>query len=143
MRLNQKDYAVLEQLINFWHNFLSLFDVIQEENIAITVYLFGMLIALWLWFGVAKRLPNPIGGISWVILFACIATPTISEGDDAGLAPALIGLIFGILTKENSLILTNLMSIVFVAGLGFLIGFLWSKYQTAQKKISLNKSKKG
>ncbi len=113
----------------WWYQFLGLFDGIPEDNIAVTVYVGGTVLALYCWYSIARRLPSPLGGITWIILFACLATPTVSEGDNAGLAPALIGLIFGILTKEQPLIWSNLASILFVASIGFLIGFCWSKYR--------------
>ena len=75
-----------------------------------------------------SRLPNPIGGILWIIVFAILATPTISEGPNSELAPAIFGLIFGVLTKEHVLIWSNLSLILFVIGTGLLIGFCWSKY---------------
>ncbi|TXJ08910.1 MAG: hypothetical protein E6Q25_04385 [Acinetobacter sp.] len=123
---------VLEQIAVWWQGFLSLFDGIAEDTIATTVYVGGTMIALWAWYTIARRLPSPLGGITWVMLFALLATPTVSEGDNAGLAPALIGLIFGVLTKEQPLVLSNLMSILLVAALGLFVGYCWSKY-TANK----------
>ncbi|KAA8735678.1 hypothetical protein F4V57_02480 [Acinetobacter qingfengensis] len=129
---------MLDLIASWWNSFLSLFDAIPENAIAITVYVGGTIIALWAWYNIARRLPSPIGGITWIILFALLATPTVSEGSNAGLAPAFIGLIFGILTKENTLIIANLAAILFVAGIGFLIGFLWSKYQTTKQNKVMN-----
>lgn len=128
---------MLEQLTIWWQAFLSLFDGIAEDTIATTVYVGGTLIALWAWSSVAKRLPNPLGGVTWIILFALLATPTVSEGDNAGLAPALIGLIFGILTKEQNLVLSNAMSILLVAALGFFVGYCWSKYSATKPQNTL------
>ncbi len=125
-------------LVSWWHSFLSLFDNIPEDVIASTVYVGGTLIALWAWYNISKRLPSPIGGISWILLFALLATPTVSEGDNAGLAPAIIGLIFGILTKEEPLIFSNLASILLVAGVGFLIGYFWSKYKANKTSPSIS-----
>lgn len=124
-------------MTQWWYSFLSLFDTIPEDTIAITVYIGGTIVALLCWYSIARRLPSPLGGITWIILFACLATPTVSEGDNAGLAPAFIGLIFGILTKEQPLIWSNLASILFVAGLGFFVGFCWSKYKSNQNQAML------
>jgi MFS superfamily sulfate permease-like transporter len=123
---------VLESIAAVWNAFLSLFDAIPEDAIAITVYVGGTLLALWAWHNLTRRLPSPLGGILWVMLFAILATPTISEGNNAGIAPAIIGLIFGVLTKEQHLILGNAAAILFVGGLSFLVGFCWSKYQAAK-----------
>lgn len=120
---------VLEQLTGIWTNFLDLLDSIPEDNIAISVYILGTLLILWCWYGVAKRLPSPLGGITWIIVFAVIATPTISEGPNSEVAPAVFGLLFGILTKDTPLIWSNLALIAFVIGIGLIAGFFWSKYK--------------
>lgn len=120
---------VLEQLTGIWTNFLDLLDSIPEDNIAISVYILGTLLILWCWYGIAKRLPSPLGGITWIIVFAVIATPTISEGPNSEVAPAVFGLLFGILTKDTPLIWSNLALIAFVIGIGLIAGFFWSKYK--------------
>lgn len=120
---------VLEQLTGIWTNFLDLLDSIPEDNIAISVYILGTLLILGCWYGIAKRLPSPLGGITWIIVFAVIATPTISEGPNSEVAPAVFGLLFGILTKDTPLIWSNLALIAFVIGIGLIAGFFWSKYK--------------
>lgn len=117
-------------------------DSIPETAIAVSIYLLGSAIILWCWYQIAKRLPNPLGGITWIVLFAILLTPTVSEGSNAALAPAIFGLLFGVLTKEMPLVWANLSAILFVIGLGLLIGYFWSKYRlkqstyTAKKKTS-------
>ena len=123
---------VLDQLSGIWANFLDLFDAIPEDNIAITVYILGTLLILWCWYSISKRLPLPLGGITWIIVFAVLATPTISEGPNSAIAPAIFGLLFGILTKDSPLIWSNLALITFVMGIGLVIGFFWSKYKTTK-----------
>lgn len=125
---------VREQLMAFWNNFLDLFDAIPEESIAITVYILGALIIMWCWTSIMRRLPATLGGILWVILFALIATPTISEGPNSELAPASFGLVFGVLTKDSVLIWSNLSLILFVIGLGLMIGYWGNKYKAAKAK---------
>lgn len=133
---------VLEQLSGIWSNFLHLFDSIPEDNIAISVYVLGTVLILWCWYSIAKRLPSPLGGITWIIVFAIIATPTISEGPNSEVAPAIFGLLFGILTKDSPLIWSNLALIVFVIGVGLIVGFCWSKYKanksTKQSTVAKN-----
>lgn len=126
---------ILAGLQSWWYGFLSLFDAIPEDTIAITVYAGGTIVALCCWYSVAKRLPSPLGALTWIILFACLVTPTVSEGENAGLAPALIGMIFGILTKEQNLIWSNLSAILFVAAICFLVMFFWSRYQNQRKNL--------
>lgn len=117
----------------------AVLDSIPEDSIAITVYLVGTLIILASWYSIAKRLPKPIGGISWMIVFAVLATPTVSEGTNASVAPAIFGLLFGLLTKDQPLVWTNLSLILFVIGIGFVIGFFWSKFSSNKGHATLNK----
>ena len=122
------------------NSFLSLLDSIPEDSIAVTVYLLGSIILLWSWFVIAKRLPKPVGGITWIIGFAILLTPTVSEGDNASIAPAIFGLLFGILTKEKPLIWSNASLILCVVGLGLVVGYLWLKYKANKAKFALNKN---
>ena len=87
---------MLETITAIWSHILSVLDQFPEENVAIIVYVTGAMIALWCWYRLMSRMPNPIGGILWIIVFAILATPTISEGPNSELAPAIFGLIFGI-----------------------------------------------
>ena len=119
---------MLDQLSAIWNGLLSSLDSVPEDSIAVTVYVVGTIIVLWCWYGVAKRLPHLLGGISWIVLFAILATPTVSDGANAEIAPAIFGVLFGVLTKDSPLIWSNLSLILFVIGTGLLIGFCWSKY---------------
>ncbi|MDM1247209.1 MULTISPECIES: hypothetical protein [unclassified Acinetobacter] len=136
---------MLDQLSGIWANIAEVLDSIPEDSIAVTVYVLGALIILWCWSSIAKRLPSPLGGITWIIVFAVIATPTISEGPNSAIAPAIFGLMFGILTKDNPLIWSNAALITFVIGVGLMLGYFWSKYKankntlqktTVTKKVS-------
>ena len=126
---------VREDQSGIWTNFLAILDSVPEDSIAITVYVLGTLIILWCWYAIAKRLPSPLGGITWIFVFAIIATPTISEGPNSELAPAVFGLLFGILTKDTPLIWSNLALISFVVGLGLIIGYFWSKYKINKNTV--------
>lgn len=107
---------------------LTFLDAIPEDLIAITVYLGGSAIVLWCWYEIAKRLPKLLGGMTWILGFAILLTPTVSEGSNAALAPAIFGLIFGVLTKDMPLVWANLASILLVTGVGAILGYCWSKY---------------
>jgi len=122
------------------NSFLALLDSIPEDSIAITVYLLGSVIMLSSWYAIAKRLPKPFGGITWMIGFAILLTPTVSEGNNASIAPAFFGLLFGILTKENALVWSNASLILFVVGLGLVVGYLWSQYTAKKAKFVVNKN---
>ena len=126
---------VREDQSGIWAQFLSMLDSIPEDSIAIAVYVLGTLIILWCWYSIAKRLPSPLGAISWVLVSAILATPTVSEGPNSAIAPAIFGLIFGVLTKDSPLIWSNFSLIAFVVGIGLVAGFFWSKYITNKKSV--------
>lgn len=121
------------------NGYVTVLDSIPEDSIAIAVYLIGSIIALLCWYGVTKRLPKPAGGFLWILVFAILLTPTVSEGPNASLAPAIFGLIFGVLTKEQELVWINASLILFVIGIASLIGYCWSSYVTNKAKIAVNK----
>ena len=122
------------------NSFLSLLDSIPEDSIAVTVYVLGSMIILCAWYAIAKRLPQPLGGITWIIGFAILLTPTVSEGNNASIAPAIFGLLFGVLTKETVLVWSNASLILFVVGLGLVVGYLWSRYTAHKAKIVVRKN---
>ena len=122
------------------NSFLSLLDSIPEDSIAVTVYVLGSIIILWAWYAIAKRLPQPLGGITWIVGFAILLTPTVSEGNNASIAPAIFGLLFGVLTKETALVWSNASLILFVVGLGLVVGYLWSRYTASKAKFVVNKN---
>ena len=121
-------------------SFLSMLDSIPEDSIAVTVYLLGSLLILWCWYSIATRLPKLLGGITWIMIFAILLTPTVSEGPNSSLAPAIFGLLFGVLTKDSPLIWSNLSLILFVMGVGLVIGFFWSKYSANKPKAVVDQN---
>ncbi len=128
---------VPEQLTVFWNNFLDLFDALPEDSLAITVYVVGAIIIMWCWTSIMRRLPATLGCILWIVVFALIATPTISEGPNSEIAPATFGLLFGILTKDSVLIWSNLSLILFVIGLGLILSHWANKYRMLKKKATV------
>lgn len=99
-------------------------DSAAEYWLAVIVYLAGSGVALWLWRQVMRPLPHPFGGMGWMAVFAFLLAPTVTEGENGQIAPAAIGLLFGVISKDKELILSSLLPILLVMGLGFLLGFL-------------------
>ncbi|MEB3766325.1 hypothetical protein [Acinetobacter sp. MD2] len=123
----------------FFHNIGSVLDVVPEATLAVSVYVIGAVLVLWAWYSMTKPYPR-FCFVSTLLAFACIATPTVSDGHNASLAPAIFGLLFGILTHDKQLIELNLGSILFVIGLGCVVGFCWSKWKSRQVKVITKKS---
>lgn len=128
---------VHEDQTGIMNQLFSFLDVIPEGVIALAAYGIGAIIALWCWWRLMRRLPTTFGAISWLIVFAILVTPTVSEGPNASVAPAIFGLLFGVLTKDSPLIWSNLSLILFVVGLGLVIGYCWSKYSTNKNMRSI------
>jgi len=137
MQLNQRAYVVHEDQTGIMNQLFSFLDVIPEGVIALAAYGIGAIIALWCWWRLMRRLPTTLGAISWLIVFAILVTPTVSEGPNSSVAPAIFGLLFGVLTKDSPLIWSNLSLILFVVGLGLVIGYCWSKYSTNKNMRSI------
>lgn len=108
-------------------------DSAAEYWLAVSVYLIGSGIALWLWRQVMRPLPHPFGGMGWMALFALLLAPTVTEGENGQIAPAVIGLLFGVISKDKELILSSLLPILLVLGLGFLVGFLIQRLRMIQR----------
>jgi hypothetical protein len=121
------------------NGYVAVMDSISEQSIAVVVYLLGSVIALLCWYGVTKRLPKPMGGFLWLLGFAILLTPTVSEGSNASVAPAIFGLLFGILTKEHSLVWINASLILFVIGVGSVVGYCWSTYVSGKASLGSHK----
>ena len=128
---------VRENQTGIMNQLFSFLDVIPEGVIALAAYGIGAIIALWCWWRLMRRLPTTFGAISWLVVFAILVTPTVSEGPNASVAPAIFGLLFGVLTKDSPLIWSNLSLILFVVGLGLVIGYCWSKYSTNKSMRSI------
>lgn len=113
----------------------SFLDDVPEYAIAVIAYFGSALFILWGWYQLGKYLPRTFAGMTWIILFALIFSPTLSEGDNAKIAPAVVGLMFGLITHEKTLIWTNLIPILVITALGFFLGYLWSKYQDQRQSL--------
>ncbi|WOE31932.1 MULTISPECIES: hypothetical protein [unclassified Acinetobacter] len=120
--------------------FLAYIQSIPEDIIAITVYCLGSFIVLWCWYGIAQCMPKFIGRMSTIIVFALLLTPTVSEGYNASIAPAIFGLLFGVLTKDSMLIWSNLAMIIFVIAILSIATYSWVKY-TAKQQLNYNNNK--
>ena len=116
--------------------FFASLNSIPEESIAVAVYLIGSMIALWCWYRIAIRLPRLLGGVTWLFMFCILLTPTVSAGNNASLAPAIFGLIFGVLTQEKALVWSNLSYMLFTFGLGLLVGYCWHKFRQSDSNKS-------
>lgn len=80
---------------------------------------------LLLWILVVRILPKTLAGLSWIILFAILLTPTTSLGTPPDIAPASISVVYGILLKDPAIIFNGLLPIMVVITVGCILGFIW------------------
>lgn len=118
----------VSHLVLWW---IELVKNVPAEQLPLLAYVGGSILVLLLWLLVVRILPRPIGGMSWVVVMAVLLTPGTAAGDSVALAPASIGVVYGLLTKEYATALSSLLPIMVVIVVGFFLGFLWQLIRTA------------
>lgn len=69
---------ILGEITIWWGQLVK--DV-PPADLPMYAYLGGVVIVLVLWLLVARMLPRPLGGMSWMILFAVLLAPGTTLGD--------------------------------------------------------------
>lgn len=113
---------ILGEIIVWWAQLVS---HVPPDKLPLYAYLAFSIIVLLLWILVVRILPKTLAGLSWIILFAVLLTPTTSLGTPPGIAPASISVVYGILLKEPAIIFNGLLPIMVVITVGCILGFLW------------------
>ena len=85
---------ILGEIAIWWGQLVK--DV-PAADLPMYAYLGGVIIVLILWLLVARVLPRPLGGMSWMMLFAVLLAPGTALGDPSVIAPASISVI----TRED------------------------------------------
>lgn len=134
----------LEQIRQYVEMVLAEWNVLVEdvptEELPRQVYLAGTGIALTLWFLVARVLPSPMGRITWIGLFALLCSPTVNTaGDMPQLVPACVAFVYGALTKNMPIMLTNGTIILTVFGVGLLVAFMWERIKATYVDMMIEK----
>lgn len=98
---------------------------VPHDMLPIYAYVGFSCIVLILWLFIVRILPKPIGGMSWLAVFSILLTPGVTSAETGDIAPASIGVVYGILMKDPGLALRNLLPILVVFTLGLVLGFIW------------------
>lgn len=124
---------ILSQIIIWW---TQLVKGIPAEQLPIVAYGVFSIIVLLLWILVVRIIPTrTLAGLSWIILFAILLTPTTSLGTKPELAPASISVVYGILLKDNTIVFNGLLPIMIVITAGCVLGFLWQILRMGLEKM--------
>ncbi|PIE47483.1 MAG: resolvase [Gammaproteobacteria bacterium] len=124
----------INDIVQLWANLVK--DV-PADDLPVYAYLGGSIIVLILWLFISRFLPKPLGGMSWIILFAVLLTPGASHDYSGKIAPASMGVVYSLLMKDFVQAISNLVPILFVVVVGFFLGFIWQVMLS-----SMNKNKK-
>ena len=112
----------LGNIVVWWSHMV---EGVPSAELPMYAYIGGSIIVLLLWLLVARLMPRPLGGISWVVLFAILFAPGTALGDSSLLAPASIGVVYAVMMKDFSGAITNALPILVVTVAGLFIGFIW------------------
>lgn len=113
---------ILGEIVIWWSQMVK--DV-PPADLPMYAYLGGAIVVLALWVLVARILPRPFGGMSWMVLFAVLLAPGTALGDSSLIAPASISVIYAVMMKDMAAAVTNLLPILVVLVVGLFIGFVW------------------
>ena len=100
---------ILGEIAIWWGQLVK--DV-PPADLPMYAYLGGVVIVLVLWLLVARMLPRPLGGMSWMILFAVLLAPGTALGDPSVIAPASIAVVYAIMMKDTAGAITNMLPIL-------------------------------
>lgn len=129
---------ILGEIVIWWSQMVK--DV-PPADLPMYAYLGGAIIVLILWILVARMLPRPIGGMSWMVLFAVLLSPGTALGDSSLIAPASIGVIYAVMMKDMAAAVTSALPILVVLVVGLFIGFVWQLIRGAFES-SLDKARR-
>ncbi len=128
---------ILGEITIWWGQLVK--DV-PAADLPMYAYLGGVIIVLILWVLVSRVLPRPLGGMSWMILFAVLLAPGTALGDPSVIAPASISVVYAIMMKDTAGAIANMLPILVVLVVGLFVGFVWQLIRGAFES-SLDKAR--
>lgn len=128
---------ILGEIAIWWGQMVK--DV-PPADLPMYAYLGGSILVLVLWVLVARVLPKPLGGMSWMIVFAVLLAPGTALGDPSSIAPASISVVYAIMMKDFAGAIANMLPIMVVLVVGLFVGFVWQLIRGAFES-SLDKAR--
>lgn len=129
---------LLGEIVIWWSQMVK---GVPPEDLPMYAYLGGSVIVLILWILVARMLPRPLGGMSWMVLFAVLLAPGTALGDPSQIAPASISVVYAVMMKDTTAAIANSLPILMVLVVGLFVGFLWQLIRGAFES-SLDKARR-
>lgn len=128
---------VVNSIVLWWGQLVA---HIAPDKLPLFAYCGFSLAALVLWILVARLLPKTLAGLSWIMLFAILLTPTTSLGTSPQIAPASIGVVYGILLKDSAIIFNSLLPMLVVITVGCVLAFLWQFLKLGLERSAAKKA---
>ncbi|WP_352338619.1 hypothetical protein [Psychrobacter sp. 16-MNA-CIBAN-0192] len=139
----EKISDILGEIVIWWSQMVK---GVPPTDLPTYAYVGGGIVVLALWVLVARVLPKPLGGISWVILFAVLFAPGTALSDPSTIAPASISVVYAVMMKDIAAAVSNSLPILVVLVVGLFIGFVWqlirgafeSSLEEARRRMALD-----
>ena len=129
---------ILGEIVIWWSQMVK---NVPPADLPMYAYLGGTLIVLLLWILIARILPKPLGGMSWMVLFAVLLAPGSALGEQGEIAPASISVVYAVMMKDTAGAISNALPILVVLVVGLFIGFIWQLIRGAFES-SLDKARR-
>ena len=129
---------ILGEIVIWWSQMVK---NVPPADLPMYAYLGGTLIVLLLWILIARILPKPLGGMSWMVLFAVLLAPGSALGEQGEIAPASISVVYAVMMKDTASAISNALPILVVLVVGLFIGFIWQLIRGAFES-SLDKARR-
>lgn len=133
----EKISDILGEIVIWWSQMVK---GVPPADLPMYAYLGGAILVLLLWVLVARMLPRPFGGMSWMILFAVLLAPGTALNDPSIIAPASISVVYAIMMKDTAGAISNALPILVVLVVGLFVGFIWQLIRGAFE-TSLDKAR--
>lgn len=139
----EKISDILGEIVIWWSQMVK---GVPPADLPAYAYIGGGIVVLALWVLVARILPRPLGGISWVMLFAVLFAPGTALNDPSTIAPASISVVYAVMMKDMAAAASNTLPILVVLVVGLFIGFVWqlirgafeSSLEEARRRMALD-----
>ena len=139
----EKISDILGEIVIWWSQMVK---GVPPADLPAYAYIGGGIVVLALWVLVARMLPRPLGGISWMVLFSVLFAPGTALSDPSTIAPASISVVYAVMMKDMTAAVSNTLPILVVLVVGLFIGFVWqlirgafeSSLEEARRRIAIN-----
>lgn len=134
----EKISDILGEIVIWWSQMVK---NVPPADLPMYAYIGGAIVVLALWVLVGRMMPKPLGGMSWMVLFAVLLAPGTALGDPSMIAPASISVVYAVMMKDTAAAVTNALPILVVLVVGLFIGFIWQLIRGAFES-SLDKARR-